>query len=176
MNAKTYHARKEQGICVECAKQPPETDMVRCQSCADRQRESNRRHGAKSRGATAGAKRKSWYQAMKEQGLCPRCGKRAPAPGRTCCKECLDKDKTRKVTTKPKTVDPTKTVYEIVQIDCGQETLLLATNDKQEARTAYRGAGRVRARVNGRKLLIHEADKLFPGDNGANAHLHKENA
>ena len=95
--------RRAQGFCPRCGKAPPEPDREICASCAEKRNRASRARDARLRAAgkprrnleTARAynKKHSRQEAAERraQGLCPKCGKQPPAPGRSICTPCGDK-------------------------------------------------------------------------------------
>lgn len=77
-----YQTRKEQGLCTQCGKAPPNSGVTRCPSCQERERERYLRNRESSV-----QKMQERYQRRKSEGLCPQCG--VPAEkGRTTCTAC----------------------------------------------------------------------------------------
>lgn len=97
--------RKAAGVCVQCGKVPAAPDSLRCEPCADKRREGEREQYAEAKAAGKPYGGKNAIQKRAEArdraarkravrlaaGLCPRCGKHAPAPGRSECEPCLEK-------------------------------------------------------------------------------------
>lgn len=87
-----YHARKRAHMCTYCGKQDAYTLAGRhcCYECAERRREKYEKGVYERRKEEKLKKWKEKYESRKEQGLCPRCGRKA-ARGKTWCERCLAK-------------------------------------------------------------------------------------
>ncbi len=59
--------------------------------------------------------------------------------------------------------------FEILDINCGVESLVLRTTDIKEAQKAYRRSFNYRVRIDGQLLKIHEADKAMSTGKGGMA-------
>jgi hypothetical protein len=78
--------RKEKGLCFRCGKVPPVMGLKVCQKCRDKrnERDRNSEKFKINNRKKSHEYRKKWIEA----GLCARCGKRPPAPGKRNCDEC----------------------------------------------------------------------------------------
>ena len=97
-------ARRARGLCPECGKCPPASELSVCAPCGDRRRAAERARHAKASAAGKPyggrdpekrrklAREKSARRARKrlEAGLCTRCGKRPPVDGGRTCDVCLE--------------------------------------------------------------------------------------
>ena len=93
-------ARIAQGLCPKCGKQPPAAGLIHCEPCTEKRNHASRARDARLRAAgkprrnleTARAYNKKHSRETEAErrarGLCPRCGKAPPAPGRTICVSC----------------------------------------------------------------------------------------
>ena len=83
------------GVCPKCRKNPLIGDEKMCLECRSKKIEYNKAHGIKR----TKEDRRMYDLNLKAKrislGLCPRCGKREPAEGRTKCSYCLRKDTLR---------------------------------------------------------------------------------
>lgn len=70
---------KEQGMCINCAKQPAEPNKTMCAICAEKQR-----------GYTT--ERRKW---LIEHGICANCGQQDAEPHKRLCFECAEKNRKR---------------------------------------------------------------------------------
>ena len=101
-----YHrraaARIAQGLCPKCGKQPPEAGLIHCAPCTEKRNRASRARDARLR--AAGQPRRDIDKARaynkahsrltdaerRAQGLCPKCGKGPPEPGRSICAPCAE--------------------------------------------------------------------------------------
>ena len=88
---------KSHGICVSCGQENVAVSgETLCLQCKFKYRESNAQY-YKIHKETLNAKRKERYKKIyaerKEKGLCPKCGKRNPEPGKSRCCVCNAKDR-----------------------------------------------------------------------------------
>ena len=98
-------ARKAEGLCSRCGREPAAPDRSSCEPCLEKRRASDRAKyaagkalGLKYGGADVEAKRRAGRAKSKrrqkariEAGLCIRCGKQQPAEGGTTCVPCRAK-------------------------------------------------------------------------------------
>lgn len=98
---RTYAERSAAGLCPRCGARPPEPDRRLCELCAEKKRRADRARAARRRAAgiprhrdpeKARAAERERYRRRTEkrlqQGLCPKCGRYEPDPGRTLCRSC----------------------------------------------------------------------------------------
>ena len=98
-------ARKDEGLCTRCGKEPTAPDRSSCEPCLEKRRDADRAKYAAGKaaglpygGANADAKRRAGrakskrrQKARKDAGLCIRCGQRPPVEGGTTCTPCRAK-------------------------------------------------------------------------------------
>ena len=102
-----YHRRTaeriSQGLCPKCGKTPPAPGRTLCEPCGEKRNTTSRARDARLR--VAGKPRRDLEKARAygrelsrrriaehlAAGLCPKCGKDTPAPGRTLCEPCGEK-------------------------------------------------------------------------------------
>ena len=94
--------RIAQGLCPKCGKQPPQAGLSHCAPCTEKRNRASRARDARLRAAgqprrdpgkaRAYNKEHSRHTAAERraQGLCPRCGKAPPEPGRSICAPCAE--------------------------------------------------------------------------------------
>ena len=81
------------GICPRCKRNRILGDEKNCPECRAKNAETQARHRERNRdrhNANENASHMMRYFRLKEQGLCPKCG-RKPMPGRVHCRNCADK-------------------------------------------------------------------------------------
>ena len=95
--------RLAQGLCPKCGKQPPAAGLSLCEPCTEKCNRASRARDVKLRAAgkprrnlekARAYNKKHSRQAAAEhraRGLCPKCGKEPPAPGRSICAPCAEK-------------------------------------------------------------------------------------
>ena len=93
-------ARIAQGLCPKCGKQPPAAGLIHCEPCTEKRNRASRARDARLRAAGTPRRNQEKAQAYNKKhsretiaerrarGLCPKCGKEPPAPGRTICATC----------------------------------------------------------------------------------------
>ena len=96
-------ARIAQGLCPKCGKQPPEAGLIHCAPCTEKRNRASRARDARLRAAGKPRRDIDKARAYKKahsrltdaerraQGLCPKCGKAPPEPGRSICAPCAEK-------------------------------------------------------------------------------------
>ena len=98
-------ARKAEGLCSRCGREPAAPGRSSCEMCLEKRREPDRARYAAGKaaglaygGANVEAKRRAGrakskrrQKARREAGLCIRCGKRPPVEGGTTCAPCRGK-------------------------------------------------------------------------------------
>ena len=96
-------ARITQGLCPKCGKQPPAPGLSLCEPCTEKRNRASRARDARLK--AAGKPRRDMTKARaynnehsrltdaerRAQGLCPKCGKAPPEPGRSICAPCAEK-------------------------------------------------------------------------------------
>ena len=104
-SARLAAERAAAGICTKCGHTPAEPGRRLCEPCADRRRQGERAREARARaegkpygGRNPENKRRIGRLASKRRrevrlatGLCPRCGKRPPAPNAAVCEPCASR-------------------------------------------------------------------------------------
>lgn len=94
-NKAEYDFYKSIGICVRCHKRAAEPNKVMCLECADKERMNDK----KKRERNIDSEKKSdldKYYWLKEQGICTYCKHEKAVPGKTKCKKCLAKIRTKR--------------------------------------------------------------------------------
>lgn len=85
-----YEKRKAAGLCVSCGKKRDRADRVLCAVCREKRRlDWQNISGAAHRAEIA--RQRDTYRKRAAQGMCPRCGKEEPLPGRRLCPACAEK-------------------------------------------------------------------------------------
>ena len=82
--------RRAKGLCLKCGKAPPVPDRTLCGSCAGKQRMRERGGDVEARRRAKRARGRKRRRALREAGLCSRCGKHSPIVGRTYCEACRE--------------------------------------------------------------------------------------
>ena len=90
-----YVDLKRLGICVDCGRELAFAPQVRCPSCIEKLTLRNAKRYNRLNKAKCLEKeriyRKKRREFLKEEGICPVCGKRKPIEGKVHCEICLEK-------------------------------------------------------------------------------------
>jgi len=103
---KRVAARTEQGLCPRCGATPPAPGRAICGNCAEKKRLADRARAARRRAAgiprhkdpdkARAAERRRYRRRTAqrlERGLCPKCGRSEPEPGRSLCASCAERQR-----------------------------------------------------------------------------------
>jgi len=93
--------RKERNLCVRCGKQTPREGSSACSDCTEKSQERHRRRKAVGFSPELLERRRSsnrefqatYRRRREEKGLCKRCGKEVPRPGKKSCQNCFEQQR-----------------------------------------------------------------------------------
>ena len=95
MNHDEYLWYKERGFCTACRKNKAAIGRVRCADCIEKSKKQKFAYYRAHKQQIAEYHEeysKRVYEERKADGVCARCGKREPEPGKYSCTECLRKN------------------------------------------------------------------------------------
>jgi len=121
-NKADYDFYKSIGICVRCHKRVAEPNKVMCFKCADMERIKGKEKRKRNHESEKKRDLDKYYR-LKEQGVCTYCKHEKAVPGKTKCKKCLVKIRTKRQSKRHDIDRSERRSYSICYI-CGKNPIL----------------------------------------------------